>query len=173
MMKNKLKYIFLFFLFVEVSAYAQTDKLKIRMDRAVEIAFRSDQIHSEKMQLKNEDISAKDAIYKIFDQEEFKGYAYTGVAPSKERDFDYMVIFDPDLKITEVKVLIYRESHGREITTPRWLQQFIGKTPSETQMKLGENVDAISGATISARSMTHAMNKVLKTMGNLRAKNIL
>lgn len=173
MMKKKLKYLFILLLCGQFSVYAQTDKLQIRMDRAIEISFRSDQVRTKKMDLKKEDLSGKDAIYKVYVQDEFKAYAYLGVAPSKERDFDYMIIFDSDLKVTEAKVLIYRESHGREITTPRWLQQFEGKTPADAQMKLGENIDAISGATISARSMTNAMNKVLRTMGNLRAKNIL
>lgn len=174
-MKNKL---IIIFLLIQVSAFAQTDKLLIRLERAIEISFQSDRTSLQEIDLKNisTDLSKmmhKDRIYKIYDDEKFKGFAYVGIAPSKERDFDYLLIFDSDLEITEAKVLAYRESHGREITTKRWLQQFVGKSPDSSKMKLGKDIDAISGATISARSMTIAVNKALQNVGKLRAKQIL
>lgn len=99
-------------------------------------------------------------FFKIMGDADLLGYGYLGEAPSMKRIFDYIVLFNPDLSIKKVKVLIYREDHGRQIGSQRWLQQFIGMTVNDTP-NYGENIDAISGATISAKSMTKAVGKVL------------
>lgn len=100
------------------------------------------------------------------------GYAYLGVAPSMKNVFDYVVLLNPDLSIKKSKVLIYREDYGRQIGSQRWLKQFIGKKAGET-VTYGEDIDAISGATISAKSMTVAIGQVLKSMAILKEEKIL
>ena len=55
------------------------------------------------------------------------GYAYLGTAPSQTKYFDYIVIFDDNLTIQSIKILVYREDYGGEIGSKRWLSQFIGK----------------------------------------------
>ncbi|MEX0275177.1 MAG: FMN-binding protein, partial [Flavobacteriaceae bacterium] len=100
------------------------------------------------------------------------GFAYLGQAPSKKNTFDYVVFLEPDLRIKKSKILIYREDHGRQIGSQRWLKQFIGRKPGDTLI-YGETVDAISGATISASSMTRAVQDVLTSLKILRDKKIL
>ncbi|MBT8264958.1 MAG: FMN-binding protein [Bacteroidia bacterium] len=100
------------------------------------------------------------------------GYAYIGVAPSKTDRFDYMLLFDTELNILKSKVLIYREDHGGEIGSKRWLKQFNGKGFKDT-MIVHENIMAISGATISVNSMTNAVNKVLQSVNILYSKDLL
>lgn len=100
------------------------------------------------------------------------GYAYIGKAPSKTDSFDYLVLLDKDLVVVKSKVLIYREDYGAEIGSKRWLKQFIGKTQNDT-LKYGDNIMAISGATISVRSMTNAINNFLKSLKIIHSKNIL
>lgn len=100
------------------------------------------------------------------------GYVYLDKAPSKTAEFDYMVIFDSSLEIIHSKVLVYREEYGGEIGSKRWLKQFLGKTAGD-RVCTKTNIDAISGATISVRSMTHSMDKLLQTIGILEEKNIL
>ena len=77
--------------------------------------------------------------------------------------FDYMVVLSPELIIKKAKVLIYREQHGRQIGTPRWLNQFNGMGISD-RPRINQEVDGISGATISATSMTQAVNKLLQSL---------
>ncbi|MBL4724419.1 MAG: FMN-binding protein, partial [Lutibacter sp.] len=74
--------------------------------------------------------------------------------------------------VSKIKILVYREDHGGEIGSKRWLKQFIGKT-SSNNLKYQKNIAAISGATISAKSMTHEVNKLLKTIGILNNKQLL
>lgn len=57
-----------------------------------------------------------------------------------------------DGKITEMKVLIYRESHGWEVSRPFFTKQFEGTSLSGN--KLNKPVDSIVGATLSVRALT-------------------
>ena len=123
----------------------------------------------------NEKLHAKtgnENLFQIFSDGQSIGYAYLGKAPSKKKEFDYVVMLDNDLIIKKSKVLIYRENYGQQIGTQRWLRQFIGMSPA-SEVNYGENVAAISGATISASSMTRAVNRVLKTMKILQEENML
>ncbi len=97
------------------------------------------------------------------------GYVYLDKAPSKTAQFDYLVIFDKDLKIARTKVLIYREEYGGEIGSRRWLSQFTGKSNKDSL----DDIAAISGATISVRSMKNAMNDILKSVAILHNKKII
>ena len=83
-----------------------------------------------------------------------------------------LVLLDKDLIVLKSKILLYREEYGGEIGSTRWLKQFIGKKGGD-ELKLGDNIIAISGATISVRSMTNAMNDFLKSLKILQNKNIL
>jgi Na+-translocating ferredoxin:NAD+ oxidoreductase RnfG subunit len=112
----------------------------------------------------------KDNLFKIISNNELVGYFYVGKAPSKTDQFDYLVMFDQSLNVVKAKVLIYREDYGNEIGSKRWLKQFIGKTSSDS-LKYGQDIDAISGATISANSMTYAMSSLLKTIAILKAQD--
>lgn len=114
----------------------------------------------------------EDNLFKIKSNQKIIGYLYVGKAPSKTDQFDFMVLFDTELRVAKSKILIYREDYGNEIGSRRWLKQFIGKSKSD-DLKYESNIDAISGATISARSMTVAMNDLLKSIGVLQANNIL
>lgn len=54
-------------------------------------------------------------------------------------------------KIVEIKVLVYRESHGWEVSKPFFTKQFVGATFSDR--KLDQRIDGIVGATLSVNAM--------------------
>jgi len=114
----------------------------------------------------------KDHLFKIVNNEQLIGYAFIDKAPSKTDVFDYLILLDANLVIVKAKVLTYREDYGSEIGSRRWLKQFIGKG-SEDHFKYGNQIMAISGATISAHSMTRAINTFLKNLEILHKNNIL
>lgn len=111
-------------------------------------------------------------LFKINTGNNHFGYAYISKALSKADYFDYLILFDNDFIIIKSKVLIYREDYGGEIGSKRWLNQFKGKTKDDTLI-YGDNIAAISGATISVRSMTNAINNVLASIKILHQKNLL
>ncbi len=78
----------------------------------------------------------------------------------KEQPITFMVAASPDGKVLGVEILAYRESQGSEVRSKRFIQQFIGKTLS-TPLKLGRDIDSISGATLSSRSTAYAVKKAL------------
>lgn len=114
----------------------------------------------------------KDNLFKIETVHSLLGYAYISKAFGKVDYFDYLVLLDKDLIIVKTKILVYREDYGGEIGSKRWLKQFIGKTQND-ELRYGDNIAAISGATISVQVMTKAMNDLLKSLKILHSKNIL
>jgi len=55
-------------------------------------------------------------------------------------------------KLVDVKVLIYRESHGWEVSRPFFTKQFVGATLNGK--RLSQRVDGVVGATLSVRAIT-------------------
>ncbi|MRI01993.1 FMN-binding protein [Kriegella sp. EG-1] len=108
----------------------------------------------------------------VYKNDNLLGYVFVDQAASKTAKFDYLVLFNSQLEIVNSKVLIYREEYGGEIGSKRWLKQFFGKTGKD-RVNFETNIDGISGATISVRSMTTAIDNLLQTVGVLQEKNIL
>lgn len=101
------------------------------------------------------DTGRKDLRGKLYDLSNTNDKVFIGVANSMHYTFDYMVLFNSKKEIQLVKVLVYRENYGGEISSRRWLKQFIGLS------KPKPFVDAISGATISVFNMHQSINKLL------------
>jgi Na+-translocating ferredoxin:NAD+ oxidoreductase RnfG subunit len=114
----------------------------------------------------------ENTFYQLSNGVGLAGYMYIDKAQSKFDTFDYMVIFNPDLSIMTSKVLLYREDYGGEITSKRWLRQFDDKANGEN-MGLGDDIQVISGATISCRSITAGINKLSKNIQELKEKGFL
>ena len=111
-------------------------------------------------------------FFKINSNEELVGYYYFGQAYGKADYFDFIVIFDKELIVSKVKVVAYRESHGGEVGSKRWLKQFEGVT-THKELIYGDDIAGISGATISVKSMTNEVNKLLKSVQVLADNNQL
>ncbi|PWL38262.1 FMN-binding protein [Flagellimonas aquimarina] len=113
-----------------------------------------------------------DNLFRVHAGEGLLGYVFVGQAPSKTAKFDYLVVFDDEVKVINSKVLVYREEYGGEIGSKRWLKQFLGMTGGD-RVDAETNIDAISGATISVRSMTRSMDNLFQTIGILQEKGQL
>jgi len=124
---------------------------------------------SEEVQKKTPSKLTDNNFFLIRSGGKLEGYVYVDKAPSKTAQFDYLVIFDSKLRIISTKVLVYREEYGGEIGSRRWLKQFIGKSGGDSL----DDVAAISGATISVRSMKNAVGNILKTVTILKDQKII
>ncbi|TDQ29750.1 FMN-binding protein [Tenacibaculum caenipelagi] len=114
-----------------------------------------------------------DRLFKITaDTNDLIGYVYIDKAPSKTDEFDYLILLDKNLIVAKAKVLIYREDYGGEIGSKRWLKQFNGKTLND-KLQYEKDIVAISGATISASSMTIAINTFLQNLTILHQNKVL
>lgn len=146
-----------------------------RIDKEVKDVFARDEVSyteikvSEELNSQTPSNFTEDNFFRVLSGGEFLGFAYIDKAPSKTAEFDYLVILDKNLKILRTRVLVYREEYGGEIGSRRWLKQFIGKSPDDNL----EDVAAISGATISVRSMKRAVGNILASLEILRNKDAL
>lgn len=92
-----------------------------------------------------------------------EGYAVRLNVVGKERPITFMVAVSPEGKVLGAEVLVYRESQGSEVRSGGFMGQFVGKT-LDSPLKLGRDIDAISGATLSSRSTAYAVKKALALM---------
>lgn len=88
------------------------------------------------------------------------GYAVLLNVRGKKRPITFLIGIDPIGRIRGVEVLTYRESEGSGIRFPQFMKQFLNKT-KESTLRLGRDIRAISGATLSSRSATYAVRKAL------------
>jgi len=59
-----------------------------------------------------------------------------------------------------IEILEYREHYGNEIRSPAWRRQFTGKTAADP-VRLDEDIQNISGATLSCRHVTEGVRRLL------------
>jgi Na+-translocating ferredoxin:NAD+ oxidoreductase RnfG subunit len=167
-----LKSVFGFAFCILLVVFGLTDKLQKKVDKVIKSTFEIEVLFSKEI---TSDLPSKfsdNNFFEIKKEDILLGYAYVSKAPSKTDEFDYLILFDKDLVIMTSKILAYREDYGGEIGSSRWLKQFKGKTTSD-ELIYGDNIAAISGATISVKSMTNAVNNVLKSIKVLQQKNEL
>lgn len=69
----------------------------------------------------------------------------------KERPITVGIVIDRG-RIERVRVLIYRESRGREVQSPAFTGQFHG-AGLDQEKRLDRTIDGISGATLSVRAL--------------------
>ncbi|MCK4920537.1 MAG: FMN-binding protein [Bacteroidales bacterium] len=55
----------------------------------------------------------------------------------------------------------YQATHGQEVTSPGWLKQFVGYDGIKS-LVVGREIDAISGATISADAITMNLQRRIR-----------
>lgn len=80
--------------------------------------------------------------------------------------FDYFILFNGDASVASVRIYSYQATHGQEVTARAWLRQFQGYT-GEGGLRVGKEIDAISGATISVEAVTFDLQektRLLKTL---------
>ncbi len=161
-----------------ISSFTSNKRIEALIEKEIKTAFNFEKYSKQPISVSSEvnetlPIKIDDTnFFKIKTGEKLVGYYYLGQAFGKADYFDFIVIFDKDLIVSKVKVLVYREDHGSEVGSKRWLNQFNGKTKNEN-LTYQKDIAAISGATISAKSMTNEVNKLLKTITILHHKKQL
>lgn len=78
----------------------------------------------------------------------------------KHEIIDYAVAVEPDGRVHQIDILEFRESHGFEVRSPKWREQFKGKTAG-SKFRLNDDIYNLSGATISCRQITEGVRRVL------------
>lgn len=80
----------------------------------------------------------------------------------KHEFITYAVALGMDGAVKGVEILDYRETHGGEVSNPKWRAQFSGKKAGDT-LQLDEDIKNISGATLSCKHLTDGVKRLLAT----------
>jgi Na+-translocating ferredoxin:NAD+ oxidoreductase RnfG subunit len=171
--------LFLFGICFGLVSFSIPDKIEKKADKVISKFLDTENfqkktiIISEALEGKTTSEFKNGNLFSITSEGKKIGYGYIGNAPSKTATFDYLVLFDTNFIITKSKVLIYREEYGGEIGSKRWLQQFEGESSKSSELKYNQEIIPISGATISVRSMTRAMNDLLQSIAILQKEKAI
>jgi Na+-translocating ferredoxin:NAD+ oxidoreductase RnfG subunit len=168
------RYLFILILLMIGAAFAVPERVSKKADKVITKFYETDDFTKEIIfisEAANAETTSEfnnENFFKIESDGNFLGYGYIGAARSKTAMFDFLVLFDKEFIITKSKILIYREEYGGEIGSKRWLRQFVGKSSSSSELIYNQDIIPISGATISVRAMTQAINDLLQSVGKLQ-----
>jgi len=84
------------------------------------------------------------------------GFVFIDEVIGKEDFITYAVGIDPRGRLTAPEVLAYRESHGGEIRSSAWRQQFAGRE-GLGQLRVQTDIKDIAGATLSCQHLTEGV----------------
>jgi len=142
-------------------------------DQALELILsKSDDIHPEERHLTPEQKSCiekrigwkfPETSFLFFvgkTDEKVNGYATIQNTIGKYKPMTYMVGITPSGKVSQVEMLIYRESRGAEIRKPRFMYQYTGKD-SDDPIRINRDIINITGATMSVRSASAGVKRAL------------
>ncbi|MCW8848452.1 MAG: FMN-binding protein [Melioribacteraceae bacterium] len=126
----------------------------------------------EKIKLKSENFAKQRFFgsfvyyYEIYSSNKKVASAFLDNVLGKVKPITYMVVFNKDLSISSVDIVKYREQYGGAVGNKEWLDQFNLKTVN-SDLELHKDVDGISGATISVKSVIKGVKRLVYLMNNL------
>ncbi len=88
------------------------------------------------------------------------GYAVIQETIGKHRPITYIVGVTPDGKVSDIEILVYRESKGSEVRMKRFNSQYEGKTTFDP-IRINKDIINITGATMSVRSVSAGVKRAL------------
>jgi hypothetical protein len=107
-------------------------------------------------------VNRRPTVWRALAGETSLGHLFVDRVYGKHELITYALAVTATGQIAGVEILDYRESHGDEVRQPRWRAQFVGKTASDA-VKLGRDIQNISGATLSCRHLTDGVRRLLAT----------
>ncbi len=97
------------------------------------------------------------------------GYGVSLYPASKSGPFRIVVAIAPDETVMSVRIPNYPHRQGRKVRKKSFLSQFNGVSYG-VPLKLGEQVDGVSGATSSATALTRSVRRALLLVHQHRQK---
>jgi FMN-binding domain len=88
------------------------------------------------------------------------GFAVVQNTIGKHKPMTYMVGVDSQGSISDIELLVFREARGSEVRQKRFNSQYEGKTVLDP-VRINKDIINISGATMSVRSMSAGIKRVL------------
>ncbi|MBL7904178.1 MAG: FMN-binding protein [Bacteroidales bacterium] len=110
--------------------------------------------------------------FEIRDKSSTLGWMFFDRVWGRQHQFEYVMFADTGLRIINITILNYPETHGTAITEREWLNKFNGLSP-EKLPEYGKSVDAVSGATIFGSSLSESVSKSLKLLEKMKNSGLV
>lgn len=104
----------------------------------------------------------KPKVWRAFDGERPAGWFFVDEVIGKHEFITYALALDASGAVRGVEVMDYRETYGHEIRNAAWRRQFAGKHHGDA-LKLGDDIQNITGATLSCRNVANGVKRLLAT----------
>jgi Na+-translocating ferredoxin:NAD+ oxidoreductase RnfG subunit len=137
---------------VEMIKYDIPDDIKTRLENKYRQKFFRDNLY----------------IWKIYRGDTLRAVAALDNVYGKSLPITFLVVFDTKAKVINAEIIKYRESYGGAVKEKGWLQQFRGKDASSS-FEFGKEINSISGATISAGSVTKGIAKLTELINIIKS----
>ncbi|MCB2211416.1 FMN-binding protein [bacterium] len=108
--------------------------------------------HEAQLRLPNSPNDSPVKITSLFKHSDLIGWALERNAMGRYEPFTFSLAVDTSGTLRAMKVLEYRSMYGGEIQTDGFLHQFLGLNQPD-RIRVGQAIDAVSGASISSRSI--------------------
>ena len=95
-------------------------------------------------------------------QVEGSGWFIVDEVIGKHEFITYAVGLNADGSVKQIEVMDYRETYGGQVRDEKWRAQFIGKKYG-AKLKLDDDIQNISGATLSSRHIADGVRRLLAT----------
>ena len=110
---------------------------------------------------KTSGVKVRAAQLKIW-QVEGGGWFIVDEVIGKHEFITYAVGLNADGSVKQIEVMDYRETYGGQVREEKWRAQFIGKKHG-AKLKLDDDIQNISGATLSSRHLADGVRRLLAT----------
>jgi electron transport complex protein RnfG len=88
------------------------------------------------------------------------GYAFLDEEKGEHLPITFAVKLSPDGKVVRQEIVVYREARGDEVRDDQFRAQFVGKSARDA-IVAGQDIVAVSGATISSRAMAVGVKRAV------------
>ncbi len=102
-------------------------------------------------------------VSEIRDSSSLLGYCVVSDVMGRSGAFKIQVLLDKKHVVKRATVISYPWTHGRGVGKHSFASQFEGKG-LEDPIKIGDDIDAVSGATISCRAMARGVREAIKLL---------
>lgn len=143
----------------------EEDGIKIMFPKSERIRKDVIRLGSEKKSLIEERIGWKfpEESFEVYIGEtgtQIDGYAVVQNTIGKHKPMTYMVGVDNKGFVSDIELLVFREARGSEVRQKRFNAQYEGKSVLDP-VRINKDIINISGATMSVRSMSAGIKRVL------------
>jgi Na+-translocating ferredoxin:NAD+ oxidoreductase subunit G len=110
-------------------------------------------------------------LYRATTQGQTVGWCLFDDQLGQHEPITFGVQLDPAGTLVRIEVVVYREDRGAEIRSRRFRKQFEGKSGGDP-IRLGSDIQAVSGATYSSRSATVVARRAVFLASLLAPENV-